>query len=320
MKRARLSLLALLLVACSATPDVTVTPAASPSASGTTTSPPSVTPVPSAPLAVAELKYRLVDELGPLWFCDPDQHPVARDDEEALAAERFDEIRGDGETFMAIVDQLGLAGAPFDGDEQLAVYREWKMLNVIVLQPAGNDSFRFDYLAQPRAGGETGTQSTGTIDEFGAVGVEREEAAQAPACPICLARGTLIATPTGPIPVEDLAVGDVVWSVDADGARISAPILRIGSMPAPQTHTVIRLRLEDGRAVTASAPHPLADGRPLGTVRVGDTIDGAVVVSRAVLTYGDGRTYDLLPAGPTGAYWAGGIELGSTLKVPAQGS
>ncbi|HEX5040173.1 MAG TPA: Hint domain-containing protein, partial [Candidatus Limnocylindria bacterium] len=297
------------------TPGGIVTPAASPAASGTTMPPPSITPPPSATLTVAELKYRLVEELGPPWFCDPDQHPVARDDEEALAAQRFDEIRGDEETFSAIVDRLDLAGGSFEGDEQVAVYREWKMLNAIVLEPAGIDSFGFDYLAQPEAEGDTGTHSTGTIDEAGVVDVERAGAAQAPACPICLARGTLIATPSGPIPVEDLAVGDIVWSVDADGARISVPILRIGSMPARRGHTVIRLRLDDGRAVTASPPHPLADGRQLGTVRMGDTVDGAAVVSRALLPYGNGRTYDLLPAGPSGIYWAGGIPLESTLRA-----
>jgi hypothetical protein len=254
-----------------------------------------------------------VDALGPLWFCDPDKYPVAHDDEEALAAEHFDAIRGEEETFAAIVEHLGLPGGSFDSDEQLAVYREWKMLNALLLQSAGSDAFRFDYLAQPDDGGDTGTHSTGTIDASGTVDIELEEPGQAPACPICLARGTLIDTPDGPVPVEDLAVGDVVWSLDAAGRRISVPILRIGSMPAPETHRVIRLRLDDGREATASPSHPLDDGRQLGELRVGDAVDGATVTSRDVLPYAGGQTYDFLPAGPTGTYVAGGVPMASTL-------
>jgi hypothetical protein len=45
---------------------------------------------------------------------------------------------------------------------------------------------------------------------------------------------------------------------------------------------------------------------------VGATIDGAIVVARRVSTY-RGATWDLLPAGDTGHYWADGVLLGSTL-------
>jgi hypothetical protein len=305
--------LAILLAACSANPTGTVSPSQSPAPSAPVP-PPSGSPPPSATLAVAQLKYRLVDALGPLWFCDPDQYPVAHDDEEALAAEHFDEIRADEEAFAAIVDHLGLRGGSLDSDDHLAVYREWKMLSAIVLAPAGSDAFRFDYLAQPEGGGDTGTHATGMIDTAGTVHVELEEAAQSPACPICLARGTMIDTPDGPVPVEDLAAGDIVWSLDAAGDRVRVPILRVGSMPAPQGHTVVRLRLDDGREVAASAPHPLSDGRPIGEVGVGDVVNGATVVSRATLPYRGGRTFDLLPASATGSYWAGDIPLDSTLR------
>jgi hypothetical protein len=333
MTRPRLAALTgamtLLLVACSGPGASPRSPASSaspgPTASSEATSSPLAsrsaapsgtgTPAPSAEaLSPAELTYRLADALGALWFCDPDEYPVARDDEEALAAEHFDEIRRDRETFAAILDRLGLDASSVDTDHQLAIYREWKMLNAVALEPAGADAFAFDYLAQPAAGGDTGTRSTGTIDASGHIDVERQDDAPAPACPICLARGTLIATPSGSVAVELLAVGDRVWSLDTAGRRISVPTLRIGSMRAPEGHHVIRLRLADGREVTASASHPLADGRPIGIARVGDDVDGARVVSATVLAYGDGRTYDLLPAGPTGAYWAGGIRLESTLR------
>ena len=42
------------------------------------------TPVPSGrALTTAELKIRLIDQFGPLWYCDPDLYPVARADQAA---------------------------------------------------------------------------------------------------------------------------------------------------------------------------------------------------------------------------------------------
>jgi hypothetical protein len=42
-------------------------------------------------------------------------------------------------------------------------------------------------------------------------------------------------------------------------------------------------------------------------------VDGAVVVRADRVPYGSGTTFDLLPSGPTGRYWAEGIPLASTL-------
>ena len=57
-----------------------------------------------------------------------------------------------------------------------------------------------------------------------------------------------------------------------------------------------------------------ADGRPLGALGVGDRLDGSTVTLWDVVPYAGDRTYDLLPTGPTGAYWANGIPLSSTLS------
>jgi hypothetical protein len=65
--------------------------------------------------------------------------------------------------------------------------------------------------------------------------------------------------------------------------------------------------------VLASPGHPLADGRRVGEAGAGDLVDGARVVSAVVLDYDQPFTYDLLPSGDTGLYWANGILLGSTL-------
>jgi hypothetical protein len=47
-------------------------------------------------------------------------------------------------------------------------------------------------------------------------------------------------------------------------------------------------------------------------LNVGETLDGSRIVRIDRVPY-VGDTWDLLPAGPTGVYWAGSIRLKSTL-------
>ena len=115
------------------------------------------------------------------------------------------------------------------------------------------------------------------------------------------------------MPVEDLREGTIVWTVNAQGDRVAAPVLQTARTRAPPGHAVIRVRLSDGRTVAASPGHPTADGRMLGLLRAGDLLDGAVVSNAEVVPYGGEYVYDLLPAGATGRYWADGVLLGSTL-------
>ncbi|MDE3113900.1 MAG: Hint domain-containing protein [Chloroflexota bacterium] len=167
------------------------------------------------------------------------------------------------------------------------------------------------------SGSPTATQGIvlvdGTIDPFGRISVASRTPSGPPMCPICLARGTRIATPHGDVAVEDLRVGDVVWTLDAGGRRVAAPLVDIGSMPVPPTHEVVHLALDDGRSVFASPGHPTADGRHVGDLVVGDELDGAHVTSTERVPYAGGATFDVLPAGASGAYWADGVLLGSTL-------
>jgi len=46
---------------------------------------------------------------------------------------------------------------------------------------------------------------------------------------------------------------------------------------------------------------------------VGDELDRSRITLWELVPYSGSRTYDLLPAGPTGMYWANGILLASTL-------
>jgi hypothetical protein len=282
------------------------------------TVPPNPTPTPSptpspAPggLTQAQLKYRLVDQFGRLLFCDPDYYPVARADEGALAHQRLPEIQKDAPTFSAILAHLGIApAASYTSDQELAIYRDWKMLNAIKLEQVGGGFHFLGIFGTP----QQASRVDGTIDERGNVAVASRTPSGQPPCPICLARGTRIATPAGDIAVEDLNVGDVVWTQDMDGARIARPLVEIGSTPVPATHRVIQLRLSDGRAVDVSPRHPTADGRKVGDLVAGDGYDGAVVVSAELIPYAGGATFDVLPGGATGTYWANGVLLGSTIR------
>ena len=106
------------------------------------------TPTPSPqPLTLAQLKYRVIDEFGRPFFCDPDFYPIARADEADLARQRFPDLQRDTETFTAIVARLKLTGPAYTADQQLAIYREWKTLNALPLQPT-SDAWGFAYIAE----------------------------------------------------------------------------------------------------------------------------------------------------------------------------
>lgn len=286
---------------------------------------PSVTPGPGdtpgptpGAFTAGELRLLLVDRLGPRWWCDPDEYPVGRDEQQS-AIERWDEMRAEANVFAAVLARLGFdPNRAFEDVEKLAVYRLWKLASTIQFEavPSG-DGFRFDYLAQPVGGAAEGTRTIGIIDETGRITVESRTTAGEPTCPICLVRGTLIDTPLGAVPVERLRVGDLVWTLDASSRRVAGTVSALRSMDAPSSHRVVRLELADGRTLTASLGHPLVDGRRLGEVRLGDVVDGSAVVSLTWLSYGGGRTYDLAVSGPTGTYFVDGIPTASTIRPAA---
>jgi hypothetical protein len=274
----------------------------------------SPTPAP-APLAQAELKYRVMDAGGRIEFCDPDFYPIARADEEQLAKAKIASIQADAETYAAITKRVGT--------DALAVYRDWKALNALVFgqltfgSPSTAQAYPFNYRS---TGGPTataskasGVQVEGQVDLFGRVTIAKRTNAGPLNCPICLALGTRIATPSGEVTVEDLRVGDVVWTL-VDGARVAAPLIAVGRTPVPLTHEVVRLALSDRRVLYVSPGHPTADGRHVGDLRPGDELDSASVSGTERVAYSAGFTFDVLPAGSSGAYWANGVLLGSTLS------
>ncbi|MGH2605438.1 MAG: hypothetical protein ACRDG5_02500, partial [Anaerolineales bacterium] len=84
--------------------------------------------------------------------------------------------------------------------------------------------------------------------------------------------------------------------------------------PAPRGHTMLRLTLSDGRVLLASPGHPTPSGSLLADLSAGDPFAGSSILMLESIVYTGSFTYDLLPAGGTGFYWADGVLLGSTLQ------
>lgn len=131
-------------------------------------------------------------------------------------------------------------------------------------------------------------------------------------CPICLPETAQIATPTGDRAVAELAVGDPIWTLDAEGQRVAGRVEYVGSTPIFGGHTMVQMTLADGRVVAASAGHPDLEGRALAEIPRGATLSGSTIVAIEPVPYTGARTHDVLPSGPTGVYWAEGVALQSS--------
>lgn len=316
MKKLATFLLALFLAACSSTPPGSGvgTPIVITAIAGTVIPDgglrrPTLTPQP--PLFVpTEMKYRVLEEFPDFFFCDPDYYPVAREDEMLLAQQRFPELQADQEEFLAILNHLGFTGiTTFTDEQKLSIYREHKKLNAIYFEPSGD---KYKLQIQTGVEGQQGMIITATIDNHGSIDVlERQEGF--PTCPICLAAGTLIDTPRGAVRVEDLRVGVQVWTANETGERVEGVVLQAGSVPVPAGHPMIHVTLNDGREVWVSAGHPTADGRTFADLHLGDSLDGALIAGLEQVQYTETHTFDILPSGETGFYWANGVLVGSTL-------
>lgn len=268
------------------------------------------------PLTADQLKFAVLDAVGPPIYCDPDFYPIARaGGEQASAIARYPEIRADAALYAAIVAHEHLPSGDLSDAQKLVLYRAWKLLRALTLTSGANGTYTFSYRIQSTTGSASYLIVTGTVRVDGVVTVASRTPTTAPMCPICLAAGTLISAPTGDVRVTDVKPGMLVWTAGPGGARISEPVLEVGSMEVPATHRMVHLVLADGRELLASPGHPTSDGRPLGALAAGDALDGSTIVRWELVPYSGGRTYDLLPAGATGTYWANGILMSSTLAA-----
>lgn len=260
--------------------------------------------------SITELKYDIMAKFGPLLYCDPDAYPVGRTLGDADVSARLQDIKArDLQAFDDILRHHHLT-TPLTPAQERLVYADYKELSAFQLSSDGQRD-TFAYPAQTGSSNQ-GTMVKGTIDSGGSIAVS-SRSPYLRMCPICLAAWTTIRTPIGPIAVTNLRVGMPVWTMDQAGHRVTATVTELGSMQAPVGHSVVHVILADGREVWASPGHPTIDGRHVGDLVIGDTLDGSRVVSDDRVPY-FGKTFDLLPSGPTGAYWADGVALKSTLE------
>lgn len=128
---------------------------------------------------------------------------------------------------------------------------------------------------------------------------------------VCASPDTPIATPSGERAIAELAVGDLVYSVDDNQIR-AVPIVMVNRVPV-EHHRVLRVTFADGAEFEISGGHPTADGRLLSELFVGDSLDGKLITRVTSVPYRHTHTYDILPESSTGAYFASGVLVGSTL-------
>jgi hypothetical protein len=279
----------------------------------TTTNTPTTTTVETttstSAYTISQLKYQLLAAYPDYFWCDPDFYPIARSGvEQQNAIDQFAAIQANREEFTAILTHLNLPDkANYTDDEKLQIYREYKKLNGAVQVTAAAAGYTFTI----RIGQNQGETYQGTIAVNGLITVTGTTAS-INTCPICLAEGTLIDTPNGPVPVEKLQKGMTVYTQDLTGKKIAGVITATASAQSPTLFQIIRIALNDGRVVSASPGHPTTDGRTIGELKVGDSLDGGIVAAVTAVPY-SGYTFDILPDGGSGYYWANGVLLKSTL-------
>jgi len=130
----------------------------------------------------------------------------------------------------------------------------------------------------------------------------------------CLPPAILIATPDGEVAVSELREGMPVWTQNLAGEQVLATIVMTSSVEVDEDHRIVVIELADGRSVEVSAGHPALDGGGVEHLRSGTIYDGSEITSAETRAYRQPRTFDLLPSGTTGVYWANGIPLRSTLE------
>ena len=129
----------------------------------------------------------------------------------------------------------------------------------------------------------------------------------------CLSSKTNILTPSGERLVTDIKVGDLVYSVNKDGDRVSAKVLKTQKV-AVSNHSMTHLEFAGGKTVDISPTHPMANGKLARDLKVGEVYDGIKITKIETASYKDSATYDLLIDSETGFYYAGGILMDSTMR------
>ncbi|EPA04486.1 hypothetical protein BG20_I2303 [Candidatus Nitrosarchaeum limnium BG20] len=133
-------------------------------------------------------------------------------------------------------------------------------------------------------------------------------------CPICLSEDTVIDTPNGNVNIKDVNQGMRVFTQDTSGNKQTVEILKTGKTLVSPDHKMVHIVLVDNRELYGSPNHPTVNGKTLEQLQTGDILDGAKIKKIEIIPYTGTYTYDILPSGDTGFYWANEILIKSTLK------
>ena len=135
----------------------------------------------------------------------------------------------------------------------------------------------------------------------------------------CLPASAQILTSLGNVSIDLLKEGDKVITVNLKGEKLEMPIKIVNKVEILENHTMVLVELKDGRKLQVTPGHPSAiDNKNLGEFVLGDKLDGSEIVKITDIAYTEKFTFDILPEGATGFYWANGILIGSTLTRAEQ--
>ncbi len=268
-------------------------------------------------LAETELKYKIIAELGLHFSCGNPVERIATEEEQKKQTEDDFSVAKNSQDFSVILQHLHLDNVTdFSYAQKALIVADYYHLQPVKLAPSTRSKYAFSFTYQDMVARAKGVEaiyaSEGFIDQTGVITLTKKEQVR-PQCPICLAGNTLIDTPHGSIMVSSLRPGTAVWTADKNGNRRESTVDKISHTPVPSEHQMVHLVLDDGRELFASPGHPTADGRIMASLSTGDIIDGVRIRSVQRTPYHESFTYDILPAGETGFYWANNILVGSTL-------
>ncbi len=109
--------------------------------------------------------------------------------------------------------------------------------------------------------------------------------------------------------IADIKKGDIVLSDDEKPVKVK----RV-SKTQVKNHKVLKVILNDATILEISPGHPTTDGRKFKDLKMGDRLDGRLVVEVKLIPYVYSHIYDILPDSKSGNYYANGVLIGSTLK------
>ena len=128
-------------------------------------------------------------------------------------------------------------------------------------------------------------------------------------CPICCSPDTRIRTTGEQKRIADIKEGELVLTDNGKAVRVK----KVSKTPV-KNHKILNIKLSDGTILEISPGHPTADGRKFKDLKMGDVLDGRMVIETKLIPYVYSHTYDILPDSKSGNYYANGVLIGSTLK------